>query len=53
MRGVLRVGGIAQDRTGQAVRLVEVFVGEPDEFGVAETHLGDACRGTLCQLEDL
>ena len=38
MRGVLRLGRIAQDRSGQAVRLVEVLVGQPDEGGVAETR---------------
>ena len=32
---VLRLGRVAQDRPSEAVRLVEVFVSQPDERGVA------------------
>ncbi len=45
---VLRLGGIAQDRPRQAIRLVEVLVGQPDEGGVAEPHVWDACRCAFC-----
>ena len=48
MGRVLRLGGIAQDRPRQAIRLVEVLVGQPDEGRVAESRVWDTCRCAFC-----
>src|SRR5215212_3052198 len=53
MCGVLCLGGIAEDRPREAIRLVEMLVRQSDEGGIAEICLGDACRYELGQLDDL
>ena len=44
MGRVLCLGRVAQDGSRQAVGLVEVLVGQPDEGRVAEPRVGDTCR---------
>ena len=53
MGRVLGLGGVAQDRPRQAVGLVEVLVGQPDEGGRAGARLAGLCRRAVCQLDDL
>ncbi len=53
MGGVLRLGRIAQDGPRQAVCLVEVLVGQPDEGRVAEARVRDTRRCAFCQLDGL
>ena len=44
VRRVLRLGGVAQDRPGQTVGLVEMLVGQPDEGGGAGTGVAGLGR---------
>ena len=50
---VLCLAGVVQDRPREAIRLVEVLVGQPDEGRVAESRVRDTCRCAFCQVDGL
>ena len=53
MRRVLGLGGIVQDRPGEAIRLVEVLVGQPDKRGPTVARLAEMGGQPLRQVVGL
>ena len=50
---VLRLGLVTQDRPRQAIRLVQMLVGEPGEGGGASRPLAGHQGRAICQVDDL
>ena len=53
VRGVLCLGGVAQDRPGKAVCRVEMFIGQAQEGLFAFGRLLDHGGPAVCHLDDL